>query len=159
MTADDRWNETSTFEAQTAPPPDNAMRSGAFKSMATSGDRSDATGSRRAHLRVSRVSPWSVAKFSFVVALVCFIVLFVAVAVLYGILSLLGVFAAISSVVSSLTAQGAGLFSVSRILGYTAFLGAINVVLITLLATVGAFIYNLVADLVGGVEMTLSERD
>jgi hypothetical protein len=32
-------------------------------------------------------------------------------------------------------------------------------VLLTALCTVGTFIYNLCADLVGGLEITLSERD
>ena len=48
--------------------------------------------SRKAHLSVSRVEPWSVMKFSFVVSLVCFIILFVAIAVIYATLSMLGVF-------------------------------------------------------------------
>ena len=37
--------------------------------------------------------------------------------------------------------------------------GAINVVLITALATVGAVIYNLVTHLAGGIEVTLKETD
>jgi len=32
-------------------------------------------------------------------------------------------------------------------------------VLFTALATIGAFIYNLCSDLVGGVEVTLADRD
>lgn len=116
-------------------------------------------GSRRAHLRVSRISPWSVTKFGFVVALVCFIVFFVAVAILYGILAAMGVFDAVESMVVDFTRTQTGWFTASRVLGYTAFVGAINVVLITLLATLGAYAYNLVADLVGGVEVTLTERE
>ena len=38
-------------------------------------------------------------------------------------------------------------------------IGAVNVVLFTALCTLGAFIYNVCADLVGGVELTLAERD
>ena len=37
-------------------------------------------------------------------------------------------------------------------------IGAVNVVLFTALATLGAFIYNVCADLVGGVELTLAEN-
>lgn len=120
---------------------------------------------RKAHLRVSRIEPWSAMKFSFVMSLVCFIVLFVAVAVLYGALAMMGVFDAVSRTITDITAtdQGGGVnaaewFAASRVLGYAALLGAINVVLITALATVWAVIYNLASDLVGGIEVTLSEN-
>lgn len=122
---------------------------------------------RKAHLVLRRIEPWSAMKFSFVVSLVCFVVLFVAVAVLYGVLSALGVFASITDAVEQLAGdQSAGVainisgwFEPMRILGYTALLGAVNVVLITALSTLGAVIYNMSADLVGGVEMTFSEAE
>jgi len=115
-----------------------------------------------------RIEPWSAMKFSFVVSLVCFVVLFVAVAVLYAVLSGLGVFDSIVSAVNQLTTGDkqsqvtfdiAGWFEPVRILGYTALLGAVNVVLITALSTLGAVIYNLSSDLVGGVEVTFSEAE
>lgn len=126
-----------------------------------------ARGPRKANLVLTRVEPWSVMKFSFVMSLVCFIVLFVAVLVLYGVLAGLGVFDALTSTIRDLTAPGDGSsggldpaswFSASRLLGYTALIGAANVILITALSTVGAVLYNLAADLVGGVEVTLRER-
>ncbi len=123
---------------------------------------------RRAHLQVSRFEPWSVMKFSFVMSLVCFVVLLVAVTVLYMILSGLGVFEAISNTINDLTreqgARSGGLdaaswFSFARVFGYTALIGSLNVMLITALATVWAVIYNLAADFVGGVEVTLKEAE
>lgn len=122
---------------------------------------------RRAHLVLSRVEPWSVTKFSFVISLVAFVVLFIAIAVLYGLLAALGVFDALTQTLRDLTTSGnaqatfdpASWFSASRVLGYTALIGALNVILITALATVGAVLYNLSADLVGGVEVTLSEGE
>ncbi|TDD48521.1 DUF3566 domain-containing protein [Nonomuraea terrae] len=124
---------------------------------------------RKAHLVLRRVEPWSAMKFSFVVSLVCFVVLFVAVAVLYGVLSALGVFDSVVDLVNQL-GQGEGgqnsipidiasWFEPVRILGYTALIGAVNVVLITALATLGAVIYNIASDLVGGVEVTFSEAE
>lgn len=125
--------------------------------------------SRKAHLTVSRVEPWSVMKFSFVVSLVCFIILFVAIAVIYATLSMLGVFDELTSMLTALlegdgTEDELGLdpaawFSPGRVLGYTGVVGALNIVLITALSTVGAMLYNLVADLVGGVDVTLSEAE
>ncbi|WP_225991962.1 DUF3566 domain-containing protein [Actinomadura montaniterrae] len=123
---------------------------------------------RKAQLQLARLEPWSVMKFSFVMSLVCFVVLLVAVIVLYVILSGLGVFDAISDTVNSLTKQqgettggvdAGNWFSFARVFGYTVLVGALNVLLITALSTVGSVIYNLAADLVGGVEVTLKEAE
>ena len=121
---------------------------------------------RQAQLTLSRVEPWSVMKFSFVVSVVAFIILFVAVAVLYMVLSALGVFTSLQHTVNTITSsQGSAgtnisnWFSMSRILGYTGMLGALNIVLITAMSTIGAVIYNLIASTIGGVEVTLRETD
>ncbi len=117
-------------------------------------------------LTLARVEPWSVMKFSFVASVVAFIILFVAVAVLYMILSALGVFDSLQHTVSSITgAQGttgtdiSHYYSASVVLGYTAMLGALNIVLITAMSTVGSVIYNLIAKTIGGIEVTLRETD
>ena len=121
---------------------------------------------RRANLVVARFEPWSVMKFSFLMSLVAWVVLFVAVALLYYTLSAVGVFAALQKTLESVTSsQGsAGVnlskwTSASRVLGYTMLIGAVNIVLITALSTVGAMIYNLVTHLGGGIEVTLKESD
>jgi hypothetical protein len=121
---------------------------------------------RQAMLTLARVEPWSVMKFSFVASVVAFIILFVAVAVLYMVLSALGVFDSLQNSVSSITSsQGSAgtnishWFSASLILGYTAMLGALNIVLITAISTVGSVIYNLIAKTIGGIEVTLRETD
>jgi hypothetical protein len=171
---------TTGPQFSTAPPPDVSRQdrlaglAQAAKSVkgkaARTGGRAAGRGKapRRANLQVSRLEPWSVMKFSFVMSLVCFVVVLVAVTVLYMILSGLGVFDAISSTVNDLTQeQGTGQggldaaswFSFSRVFGYTVLIGAVNVLLITALSTVGAVIYNMAADLVGGVEVTLKEAE
>ncbi|WP_336209348.1 DUF3566 domain-containing protein [Nonomuraea sp. LPB2021202275-12-8] len=146
-----------------APPPPIELRK--KKSSNSAGARLP----RKAHLVLRRIEPWSAMKFSFVVSLVCFVVLFVAVAVLYGVLSALGVFDSLVDLVnqlgqgeqgqSSIPIDIASWFEPVRILGYTALIGAVNVVLITALATLGAVIYNVASDLVGGVEVTFSEAE
>jgi hypothetical protein len=129
---------------------------------------SDGKTARKAHLQVSRFEPWSVMKFSFIMSLVCFVMLFVAVTVIYMVLSGLGVFDSIVNAINDTTrsqnatdsgTDAASWFSASRILGYTAMIGALNVLLITALSTVGSVIYNLAADFVGGVEVTLKEAE
>jgi hypothetical protein len=140
-----------------------AAAAGGAPAAARKGSKSPA---RRADLVISRLEPWSVMKFSFLMSLVAWVVLFVAVAFLYFVLSSLGVFTSIqhtlSSVTSSSGSSGTNLghwFSASRVLGYTMLLGAVNIVLITALSTVGAMIYNLVTHLGGGIEVTLRETD
>jgi hypothetical protein len=121
---------------------------------------------RKANLVISRIEPWSVMKFSFLISLVLWIVMFVAVALLYYAMSSLGVFGALqrtlASVTSSQTSAGVDLTkwtSAPRVLGYTMLLGAVDVVLITAISTVGAVIYNLVTHLGGGIEVTLKETE
>jgi hypothetical protein len=125
-----------------------------------------AEGRRDAQLVLSRVEPWSVMKFSFIVSLVGWIVLFVAVALLYYALRAFGVFHFLESTVSTVTsgkgqagANASTWFSASTVLGYTMLAGAINVILITALATVGSVVYNVVTHVSGGVEVTLREAD
>ena len=125
-----------------------------------------ASQARRANLIVARLEPWSVMKFSFLISLVAWIVLFVAVALLYYALSSLGVFASLQKTLASVTSsQGsAGVnltkwTSGTRVMGYTMLLGAIDVVLITALSTLGAVVYNLVTHLGGGIEVTLKETE
>jgi hypothetical protein len=128
--------------------------------------KSAAAGGRRANLVLARLEPWSVMKFSFLISLVAWVVLFVAVALLYYTLSGLGVFASLARTLQSVTSsQGtAGVelsrwTSAPRVLGYTMLIGAVNVVIITALSTIGAMIYNLVTHLGGGIEITLKETD
>jgi hypothetical protein len=45
------------------------------------------------------------------------------------------------------------------VIGTAGILGLVNVVLLTALATLSAFIYNVCSDLVGGIEVTLSEKE
>ena len=43
--------------------------------------------------------------------------------------------------------------------GGALLIGLLNIVLLTAMATIGAFVYNLSTDIVGGVEVTLADRD
>jgi hypothetical protein len=130
------------------------------------GARSDGAEARDAQLVLSRIEPWSVMKFSFMVSLIGWLVLFVAVAVIYFAFSSLGVFHSIEQTIGLVTSSNgnpgsnaASWFSAGTVLGYTMLAGAIDVILITALATVGAVVYNAVTRLSGGVEITLQEAD
>lgn len=119
-------------------------------------------GPRRARLSLRRIDPWSVLKVAFLLSLAMLVVLIVAVAVLYLVLDTLGVFSSIDGAlqqVSSATnpTSVTDVFSFPRVIGGTAVLGAVNVLLTTALATLGAFLYNLCAIIAGGIEVTLTE--
>ncbi|WP_198018364.1 DUF3566 domain-containing protein, partial [Sedimentibacter sp. B4] len=47
--------------------------------------------------------------------------------------------------------------STNKVLGVTALLAVINVVISTALGTLTAFLYNLSANILGGLELTLAE--
>lgn len=121
---------------------------------------------RLASLQLKRVDPWTVLKISLIVSVVMFFVWMIAVAILYYTLDAMSVWSKINDTFSTLTSSpdtaAAGqtdLITPMWVFGVTAVGGAINIVLFTLLATVGAFIYNAAAAMSGGVELTLGERD
>jgi hypothetical protein len=121
-------------------------------------------GPRRARLFVKRVDPWSVMKFSFAVSFVLFFVAIVATAVLYLALDTMGVWGSVNKALAEMigaTGGKNGGFKITAfgVIGTAGVLGLVNVVLFTALATLSAFIYNVCADLVGGIEVTLSEKD
>jgi Transmembrane domain of unknown function (DUF3566) len=119
---------------------------------------------RRTSLELQRLEPWSVLKLSLVLSVAGFLVWMVAVGVLYGVLAGMGVWDQLNGTYSDLTSvnnpqAGAELISGGRVFGVALVVGLVNIVLMTALATVGSLIYNVAADLVGGVEVTLSEPD
>jgi Transmembrane domain of unknown function (DUF3566) len=160
-------NRTSTFSAVSRGRYKAGSGASAGASAAVGAKAGTQTPARRADLVISRLEPWSVMKFSFLMSLVAWVVLFVAVAFLYFVLSSLGVFMSIEHTLGSVTSSsgssaGSSIshwFAASRILGYTMLLGAVNIVLITALSTIGSMIYNLVTHLGGGIEVTLRETD
>ncbi|MGO1053807.1 DUF3566 domain-containing protein [Crossiella sp. CA198] len=120
-------------------------------------------GPRRAALQVKRVDPWSVLKLALVLSVALFFVWLVAVGVLYGVLQGMGVWDSLNNTYKDLVTNADGgaepLISAGRVFGVAAVVGVVNIVLFTALATVSAFVYNVSADLAGGVEVTLSERE
>ena len=120
--------------------------------------RSPSAGPRRAKLQIRHIDPWSTLKLSLVLAVAFFFVWMIAVAILYGVLSTMGVFESIDSMFAELGGSGGNIVTPKLVFGGAALIGAINIVLFTALATIGSYIYNLCADLAGGLEITLSER-
>src|SRR3954452_6795159 len=122
-------------------------------------------GPRRARLQLRHIDTWSALKISLVLSIALFFIWMVAVGVLYLVLSGLGVFDTLNDLFGQLGSAsgsksgGSVVVTPGVVFGGAAVIGAINIVLLTALCTVGTFIYNLCSDLVGGLEVTLSERD
>ena len=119
---------------------------------------------RRARLVLSRVDPWSVMKLAFLLSLALGIVLVVAVGVLWSVLDGMGVFDSVTKTVADVTKdnQGAGTdltqwFGLERVLLLAAMWALVDAILFTALATLTAFIYNVSAAVVGGLQVTLTE--
>jgi hypothetical protein len=120
---------------------------------------------RRARLRLSRVDPWSVMKVSFLLSIAFGIVTVVSVFMVWSVLGAAGVWSSINNTVSDTVSSPDNLstfniedyLGMSRVLGFTMLVSVIDVILITAIATLGAFLYNMAASLLGGIEVTLSE--
>jgi hypothetical protein len=122
-------------------------------------------GPRRARLQLRHIDIWSAFKISLVLSIVMFFIWMVAIAILYAVLNSLGVFSTINDLFGQLgsasgqASAGTQVVTSKVVFIGAAVIGAVNVILWTALCTVATFIYNMCADLVGGLEVTLSERD
>ncbi|MFI1128744.1 DUF3566 domain-containing protein [Streptomyces althioticus] len=121
---------------------------------------------RKARLRVAKADPWSVMKVSFLLSIALGICTIVAAAVLWMVMDVMGVFSTVGGTISEATgSEGSNGFdlqsflSLPNVLMFTTVIAVIDVILATALATLGAFIYNLSAGFVGGVELTLAEDE
>ena len=119
---------------------------------------------RRAQLRLVQVDAWSVMKTSFLLSIALGIVLVVAVSIIWSVLGAAGVWESINSIVQQAVGSTTGkpfdiqeYVGTSRVLGLTMIVAVLDVILITAMATLGAFLYNLSAALLGGIEVTLAE--
>jgi transmembrane protein DUF3566 len=121
---------------------------------------------RKARLRVAKADPWSVMKVSFLLSIALGVCTIVASAVLWMVMDAMGVFSTVGGTISEATGSNESngfdlqsFLSLPHVLMFTSIIAVIDVVLATALATLGAFIYNISAGFVGGVELTLAEDE
>ena len=122
---------------------------------------------RRARLRLTRIDPWSVMKTSFLLSVAFGVVTFVAIFMVWSVLGAAGVWDSINSAVASIVEGDSGnstfdvtdYVGMSRVLGFTLLVAVLDVILLTAIATLTAFLYNLAAALLGGIEVTLAEDE
>jgi hypothetical protein len=119
---------------------------------------------RRARLRLTRVDPWSVMKTAFLLSIALGIVTVVSVLMVWTVLGAADVWSSINQTVQDVVGgQDASSFNIEdylgtrRVVGFTMIVAAVDVVLVTAICTLGAFLYNMSASLLGGIEVTLAE--
>lgn len=110
---------------------------------------------RQTRVVLRKISPWSVFRFSVLFYFCLMVVLLLAGTVLYFLLGLIGVIDSITRLVQELFADQSFVIS-----GFSLFLrgfglGLVSVVLWSVVNLLGAMLYNLIADIVGGIEVTL----
>lgn len=120
---------------------------------------------RKARLRLSRIDPWSVMKTSFLFSIAFGIMFWVATWLLWTVVVQSGLFEAINSAILNIIQNPSNTtswriedyISTNKVLGIAALIGVVNVVISTALGTIFAFLYNLSANVLGGLELTLAE--
>ncbi len=119
-------------------------------------------GIRRIKMTVSHVDPLSTLKLGFLVSVAVGIMLVVAMALVWLVLDKMFVFAKINDLLTTLDNETllklAQYLEFSRWMSFGVIIAIVDVVLMTVLSLVGSLIYNLIAALVGGVKLTLSDE-
>lgn len=127
---------------------------------------STAPRTRKARLRLARIDPWSVMKTAFLLSIAFGIVTWVAVFIVWSAIGAAGVFDNINRTVSEVLGTPAAepfrieeYVGTNKVMGFTTLIACADVLILTALATLGAFLYNLAASLLGGLELTLASED
>jgi len=117
---------------------------------------------RKVRLAVARIDPWSVMKLSFLLSVAIGIMIVVASAVVWYTLDGLAVFTSVNDTIAQITGD-AKFFDLleyvafKRVISLATMIAVVDVVILTALSTIGAFLYNIVAALVGGITVTLTD--
>ena len=159
--------------AQSAGQADRAMSSPAGKPAATQTASAQAAAPshprngvdavpRRVRLTLARVDPWSVTKLSFLLSVAVGIALVVATAVVWSVLDGMGVFADLDGLLTDVVGNEVDFdlldyVGFGKVISLATVIAVVDVVLLTALSTIVAFLYNVSSALVGGLHVTLSD--
>lgn len=126
------------------------------------GGKSKRKGPRTVRLTVAKLDPWSVMKMAFLLSVAIGIATVIAALVLWLVLQATGTLQGLQSTLSEVAGtEGAdqllGLFSLGRVLSFSVILALVNIVLMTALSTLFAFLYNIGSSIVGGFHLTLTD--
>lgn len=112
-------------------------------------------------ITVSAVDPWSVVKIGFLLSVATSLMIIIFTVLVWTLLDVTHVWANIDSVLASV---GQSQFTkimefvhLDRVLAFSMLIGVLNVIMMTALSAVLAFIYNISAGLIGGFKITLDK--
>lgn len=120
-------------------------------------------GPRKARLSLARLDPWSVLKLAFLLSVALGIIGVVVTAVVWNVVEGMGVFTDVNDIVSQVQGD-TNEFNIysyvgfERMLSLSVVISVANVVILTALATLFAFVYNISSGLVGGLHVTLTDE-
>jgi Transmembrane domain of unknown function (DUF3566) len=115
---------------------------------------------RSTRVIVRKVGPWSVLKFSLLFYFCVMLVVLLALIILYQVLASVGVIESFEDFLSELFATGDERFTVNGrwLFNWAFYIGIFFVIMGSLINLFISFLYNLISDVVGGVEVTLTEK-
>ncbi|MGZ4104034.1 MAG: DUF3566 domain-containing protein [Actinomycetota bacterium] len=112
---------------------------------------------RRGRLAVRKIDPWAVLKFSLVFYFCMLMVLLLATAIIFAFLKAFGVIHNLDKLLSDLSFN----FKITGgvIFRWFFLIGLAWTIVATAVTVFMAFLYNLIADVVGGIELLVTERE
>lgn len=118
---------------------------------------------RQISLVVSRIDPWSVMKVSFLLSVALGIAMVLAGLLVWLLLNSMSVFSSVENFINDIDPTGSiasiiDYLRLPRVMAMSTIVAVSNVILMTAFSTVGAFIYNLVTSLVGGIRLALTDE-
>lgn len=112
---------------------------------------------RRGRLAIRKISPWATFKFSLVFYFCMLLIMLLGTAIIFASLKAFGVIENVERLLRDLdfdvTISGGIVFR------WFFLLGLVGTVVASAITVFMAFLYNLIADVVGGIEMLVTERE
>ncbi|WP_245993591.1 DUF3566 domain-containing protein [Flaviflexus salsibiostraticola] len=119
-------------------------------------------GIRRAHMTISRIDPWSALKVSFLLAVGLGVMIVVSAVVLWMVFDAMNVFASIRDLLETLGSEPLlelmQYLEFGRVVSFSIIVAVIDIILFTFLGGIMALLYNLIAALVGGTHITITDE-
>ncbi|MCZ2404716.1 DUF3566 domain-containing protein [Paenarthrobacter sp. Z7-10] len=126
--------------------------------------RAGPTQPRRARLLVSKASPWKILQTAFLLSIALGVLTVAGYVALWMIFAATGFFDQLSAFLTSVVGTSLGspvdlrhALPLNRVAAFATIVALVNVVLISVSATIGVLVYNVSAILVGGLEVTLTD--